>query len=239
MAGGFGRRLGDLTKTTPKPMLPLAGKPICEHLVENLVDNNISDLFFSVYHLKDTIKDYFGNGAAHGANISYLEETRPLGTAGCLSLLPELAKPLLVVNGDVVTNVQLGRLVEYHVAADLDVTMSVKQHAVQIPYGVVDHVDGEVVLIREKPKIPMMINVAIYVLSPRVLRHIPANCQMDMPALVQAIIPHGYKVGIFPLVEYWIDVGTVPELERARNKLAVNEGRRPLGNLQTGFPVFQ
>jgi len=229
MAGGFGRRLGELTRVVPKPMLDLVGKPIAEHLVDNMVENAIHDIYMSVFHLKDAVKSYFGSGSGFGANIRYLEETHPLGTAGCLSLLPKsLNKPLLIVNGDVVTNAQFGRLIEFHAASGLDVTMSVKPHAQQIPFGVVEHVDGMVMRIREKPKIVHMINVAIYVLSPNVLPHIPPNTAIDMPTLIESIIPLGYKVGAFPLVEDWIDVGTVPELERARSKLTAGQGRRSL-----------
>ncbi|NJO33901.1 MAG: NTP transferase domain-containing protein [Rhodospirillales bacterium] len=217
MAGGFGRRLGELTKRTPKPMLDLAGKPIAEHLLDNFIDSGIYDIFMSVFHLSDVVKEHFRDGSSFGGRIRYLEESTPLGTAGCLSLLPrDMKRPILIVNGDVVTNVQFGRLIEYHQAARFDVTVSVRPFPIQMQFGVVDQVDGLISRIREKPKIMHQINVAIYVISPEVLAHVPHGKPIDMPSLIETLLPLGFRVGVFPLVEDWIDVGTMPDLERAR-----------------------
>lgn len=216
MAGGFGRRLGEMTKTVPKPMLKVAGKPIAEHLVDNLVDNGIRDIFMSVFHLGHVVKEHFRDGRDHGCRVSYLEETSPLGTAGCLSLLGEaIEKPLLVINGDVVTTLQLSRLLAFHNSNGADVTMAVRRHTVPIPFGVVEHAGGLVQSIREKPRLSYDINVAIYVLSPVVLRYVQAGQKADMPDFIQSLLPMGYKVMTFPLFESWIDVGTVGDFTRA------------------------
>ncbi|RWX61188.1 hypothetical protein EOA24_30975 [Mesorhizobium sp. M2A.F.Ca.ET.039.01.1.1] len=239
MAGGFGRRLGELTKTTPKPMLDVGGKPIAEHLVDNLVDNGVSDIFMSLFFEGDVVKDHFGDGSCFGADVRYLEETTPLGTAGCLSLLPrEIKHPLLVVNGDVITTAQFGRLIEFHNAAGFDITVSVRPFPIQMQFGVVDQVDGLISRIREKPKIIHQINVAIYVLSPSVLEHVPAG-KIDMPSLIETLIPLGFRVGAFPLIEDWIDVGTVPELERARAKVQAGYQRHELSVESAKVMVFK
>ncbi|UVK48498.1 NTP transferase domain-containing protein (plasmid) [Mesorhizobium sp. AR07] len=228
MAGGFGRRLGDLTKTTPKPMLDVGGKPIAEHLLDNLVDNGISDIFVSLFFEGDVVTNHFGDGSSFGARVRYLKETTPFGTAGCLSLLPrEIKHPLLVVNGDVITTAQFGRLVEFHNAAGYDITVSVRPFPIQMQFGVIDQVDGLISRIREKPKIIHQINVAIYVLSPSVLEHVPAG-KVDMPSLIETLIPLGFRVGAFPLIEDWIDVGTLPDLERARIKVEAGHHRHEL-----------
>lgn len=215
MAGGFGRRLGDLTKNTPKPMLEIAGKPIARHLVDNFLDNGIRDIFISTFYLRDVVERYFRDGSQLGARLRYLDETTPLGTAGCLSLIGDLDKPLVIVNGDVVTNLQMSRLLEFHTASGADITMATRRHSVAIPFGVVEHVDGSVRSIREKPRFVYDINVAIYVLSPHVLRHIPAGQKTDMPDLIQSLLPMGYKTQSFPMFENWIDVGSVADFTRA------------------------
>jgi dTDP-glucose pyrophosphorylase len=217
MAGGFGRRLGDLTRDTPKPMLDLGGKPIAAHLVENFVRSGINELYLSVFHLANVVKGHFGDGSRYGSHVQYLEETAPLGTAGCLSLLPRnLDKPIVMVNGDVVTKTQFGRLLDFHERSKFDVTVSIRPLPMQVQFGVVEQVNGLVTRIREKPRFIHHINVAVYVLSPKVLAHIPPGKRLDMPTLIENLMPLGYNVGVFPLVESWLDVGTVGDLAKAR-----------------------
>lgn len=217
MAGGFGRRLGDIVSTRPKPMLDVSGRPIAEHLVRNLVDNGVTDIVMSLHHLPDVVRDHFGDGSEFGCRIRYTMEEKPLGTAGCLSLLPDdVEGPLVVVNGDVVTHLQFSRLLEYHIRHDNDVTMAVRPHFVTVPYGVVDHQSGLVKGIREKPRQSYSINAAIYVLSDRARELAPSKARLDMPSLIERALPLDMSVSVFPLVESWIDVGSPVELTRAR-----------------------
>lgn len=217
MAGGFGRRLGELTKSVPKPMLEIRGKPIAEHLVDSLVDNGIEDIFMSVYYLKDVVSDHFGDGSAHGARIRYLTETTPLGTGGCLSMLAsEVTHPVLVVNGDVATDLQFSRLLDFHLANEADVTISIRQHPITVPFGVVDINQAGIVTIHEKPRYTFDINVAIYVLSPRAIRQARIGHKIDMPDLIQNLIVMGYKAVVFPMFENWIDIGSIVDFNRAR-----------------------
>lgn len=226
MAGGFGRRLGELTKTTPKPMLPLRDHPIAQHLVENLVDNGITSLFMSLFYLGDVVSRHFGDGARFGAEIRYLTETVPLGTGGCLALAAsQVEHPLVVVNGDVVTNLQFSRLLEFHETTRADVTISVRRHSVLVPYGVVDRNSAGLVTIHEKPRYVYDINTAIYVFSPGVLQHMRPGQKIDMPDFIQNLLVMGYKCELFPIYEDWVDIGSVPEYTRARESF--NPSSRP------------
>jgi dTDP-glucose pyrophosphorylase len=226
MAGGFGTRLGELTKTTPKPMLTLAQKPIAHHLVENLVDNGITKLFFSLHYLPKCVKDYFQNGKSFKADIFYLEEETPLGTAGCLSLInKDLTMPLLIVNGDVVTDLQFSRLIDFHEATGADVTLSVGQSYTQVPFGVVQTSEGRVLHIQEKPRFKHDINLAVYVFSPNIVRLIPKNTKIDMPQFIEQLIAQGYHVSIFPFIESWVDIGTPSDFEAASR--TYNPAERP------------
>lgn len=216
MAGGFGRRLGEMTKSIPKPMLQIAGKPIAEHILESMIDNSITDIYFSLFHLGGIIKDHFGDGSRFGCRIRYIEESIPLGTAGCLSLIDEpLGGPLVMVNGDVLTNLQFGRVLDLHDRLGADLTMSTRQHVFSIPYGVVETEDGIVTRVKEKPKLHFDINVAIYVLSERVMAYTHRNRRIDMPEFIESLMPHGLKVAAFPLLEDWIDVGSVADFNKA------------------------
>jgi dTDP-glucose pyrophosphorylase len=234
MAGGFGTRLGEMTKTTPKPMLTIAQKPIARHLVDNLIDNGIKQLYFSLHYLSQHVKDYFQDGAQFGASIRYLEEERPLGTAGCLSLIgEELTTPLLIVNGDVVTDLQFSRLIDFHEATGADVTLSVGQSYTQVPFGVVQTREGRVLHIQEKPRFKHDINLAVYVFSPEIIKLIPPNEKIDMPCFLERLIAQGYHVSIFPFLESWVDIGTPSDFAAAaqsynpalRPRLSLNRAR--------------
>jgi NDP-sugar pyrophosphorylase family protein len=200
-------------------MLHVGGRPIAERLLENLLESGITDVFMSLHYLPHVVRSHFAGGESFGARVNYLEEATPLGTAGCLSLLPrDIDRPVIMVNGDVVTDARLGRVLDFHTAADHDVTVCVRPYVVPIPFGVVDQCNGVVTGIREKPQLVYSVNVAIYVLSPRVLAKVPANARLDMPTFIESLIRDGDRVGAFPLVENWIDVGTPAELERARHE---------------------
>ncbi|MDK9696773.1 MAG: sugar phosphate nucleotidyltransferase [Siculibacillus sp.] len=238
MAGGFGRRLGEMTKATPKPMLRVCGKPIAEHIVEAMVDNGITDIYFSIFHLGGVVKEHFGDGSKLGCRIRYIEETIPLGTAGCLSLIEEpLAGPLLMVNGDVLTNLQFGRILDMHDRLGADLTMSTRQQHMQVHYGVVESIGGYVTHIREKPKIRFDINAAIYVISQHVLEHTTRNRRIDMPELIDTLLPQGLQVATFPLIEDWIDVGSVADFNRALQ--GYDPGNRPRIDSVTAAPAVQ
>lgn len=220
MAGGEGRRLRPLTETVPKPMLPVGGRPILETIVHRLALQGFTDVYLSVNYRGDMIKDHFGDGSEHGVRIRYLEEERPLGTAGSLHLLPERPHyPFLVLNADVLTTLNYGELVGFHLETAAAMTVCVQPYQVAVPFGVVE-VDGEYVrALREKPVYDYFVSSGIYVLRPDVLDRLEPGVRLDMPDLMNQLMAEDDRhVSAFPLREYWVDVGRVEDLSRARNE---------------------
>lgn len=217
MAGGEGLRLRPLTSNTPKPMLKLGDKPILEHLIEQLAAAGFVHFVLTVNYLAEQIRAHFGDGSRWGVEIEYLEETRPLGTVGALSLLkPRPKDPVLVMNGDVLTKVNFGALLDFHASEKGLATLCVKRHEIQVPYGVVELAGRRLSLFTEKPTHRFLINAGIYVLDPRALALIPRGKPFDMPQLLKALRSRRKSaVACFPIEEYWLDIGSPREFERA------------------------
>lgn len=216
MAGGLGMRLRPLTEHTPKPMLALHGKPILESILENLVAEGFRRFFFAVNYKADMIEQHFGDGARWGVRVSYLREDRRLGTAGALALLPEAPElPVVVMNGDLLTQASISSLLDFHVALNSLATMAVREYNFQVPYGVV-RIEGErITAIEEKPTHKCLVNAGIYVLSPAALAHIPRLDYFDMPTLFERLNAAGATTIAFPLREYWLDIGCREDYEQA------------------------
>lgn len=219
MAGGLGSRLGELTRTTPKPLLCVGNKPILEHIIERLELSNINDIYISICYLPEKIESYI-NSRDGEAKIRLVYETEALGTAGSIGLLPESFKsPLLVLNGDVLTSTDFGALYSFHIRHDYDATIAVAQHRVQIPFGVVQHSeDGLFMGINEKPCQEYFIAAGIYLISPEFRSLIPPKERFDMPALLNKGRNLGLKIGLFPIHEYWADIGQPYDFELANIK---------------------
>ena len=208
MAGGEGKRLGDLTKNCPKPMLKINGKPILEVILEQCIDLGLRKFYFSVRYLKNQIKHYFKDGSKWDVNIKYLEENKSLGTAGSLSLLKKkFTHPVLVLNGDVLTKVNLNKLFQFHNKHGADISICVRKHVEKIPYGIVNLDDLNVLSLEEKPEITNFINAGIYVLDPKIFKLVPKNTFFDMPELIKNSKKKNYKINGFPIHEYWQDIG--------------------------------
>ncbi|MCB1422186.1 MAG: NTP transferase domain-containing protein, partial [Nitratireductor sp.] len=216
MAGGKGQRLYPLTKDRPKPMLEVGGKPILEIILEQCIYSGFSQFHISVNFLKEQIVNHFGDGSRWGVDIQYIEENEPLGTCGALSLLNPLPnKPILMMNGDVLTRVEFAQLMKYHDERACAVTMCVREHITKIPFGVVT-IDGETVSgIQEKPDISHFVNTGIYVLDPNIIRLLKYGECCDMPQLVERAMVAGEKVAAFPVHEYWLDIGKPDTLLQA------------------------
>jgi len=220
LCGGRGVRLLPLTATVPKPMIAVAGRPILERLVLHLVGHGITDIYLAVNYLAHVIEEHFGDGHGFGCRIHYLREEQPLGTGGPLALLTERpSRPVIVVNGDLVTQCDLGAMLDFHEAGGLDATFGVRPHQVDIPYGVAD-VDGDrLVGLREKPSERMLINAGIYVLSPHVLDRVPRGEEFPITDLFLQLLASDAAVGAYLIRDDWIDVGQRMELHRARGTL--------------------
>jgi len=219
MAGGEGKRLRPLTEDCPKPMLPVGGKPLLEILLEQCIDAGFRHFYLSVNYLKHRIQDHFGDGSRWKVAIQYLEEDRPLGTAGALSLLPQRpVHPLLVMNGDVLTRVDFNQLLRFHAEHQSAATLCVREHTTQIPYGVVHIEDIRVLMLEEKPVLHHYVNAGIYVLNPEVLDLLSPDQPCDMPQLLEQALQHKYGVNAFPIHDYWLDVGHPDTFERANGE---------------------
>ena len=217
MAGGEGRRLSPLTEKKPKPMLEVGGMPLLERQVRRMAKVGIKQVYIAVNHLSDVIMNHFGDGKGFGVSIKYLQENKKLGTGGALSLLPEKPDaPLIVVNGDVLTTSDYGHLLDYHCKSEAFVTIAVVDYYLEVPFGVITSEKDRVVSLKEKPSQRFLCNAGIYVLSPEAWGFIPQNQVYDMTDLIQLCLKEDKKVGVFPIHEYWTDIGTPDELEKAR-----------------------
>lgn len=231
MAGGQGRRLRPLTDRCPKPLIPVDGRPLLELMLDALHAQGFRRFVFCVGYGADMIQRHFGDGRTFDVRIEYLRDRDRLGTAGPLTLLespPDDA--LLVVNGDILTSTDFGRLMTYHDAEAADATLCICDVEMQVPYGVVSVAGGRVERIREKPVQPCRVNAGIYVLEPRVLDALPRDRSVNMPELFEALIRRGDRIAAFPIHEPWVDIGSPADLAQARESLA----RRPF--VRAGTP---
>ena len=217
LAGGRGTRLYPLTQNVPKPMLPVAGRPILERIILHLMGHGLHRFYLSISHLGHLIRQHFGDGNAMGCEILYLEESQPLGTAGPLGLIQEdLEHPLLVMNGDLVTQFNAGQMLDFHQAGQNSVTIASRLYHHKVPFGCLSIRDGQVLDIEEKPVILKSISAGIYVLQPETLKLIPSGQDFPMTGLIGQLIEKEHRVASFELSDDWIDVGQVEELNRAR-----------------------
>lgn len=218
MLGGLGSRLRPLTNDMPKPMLKVGNKPIVETIVEGFKQYGYCNFVFSVNYKKEVIQNYFLDGTAFGVTIDYVEEQKRMGTAGALSLIKSRLKdPFFVMNGDLLTQVNFNQLMQFHIEQGAAATMCVREYEYQIPYGVIETNGTDLVAIKEKPVHRSFVNAGIYVLSPLVLEMIPQNQFYDMPTLFEKIMDKGLKTSVFPIHEYWLDIGKTSDFERANS----------------------
>lgn len=217
MAGGKGTRLRPITETLPKPMVKVAGRPILERLVLHLVGFGIKRIFLSINYLGKVIEDHFGDGARLGCRIDYLRDDKDaMGTGGALSLLPALPKdPLLVLNGDLVTQANLESLLDFHADGRFAATMGVRRYLHPVPFGCVETQDGRVLRFEEKPTLEKSVNAGIYVLNPEVVGRVPKRAY-PITALFEECLDKGEPVGAYEIQEDWIDVGQRDQLREAQ-----------------------
>jgi dTDP-glucose pyrophosphorylase len=225
MAGGRGVRLGALTRDTPKPLVQVAGRPIIEWIILNLVSSGVSELFVTVNYLAEQIEEQLGDGSQLGARIQYIREDpkTPLGTAGSLGLIPrELFPdgPLLVMNADLMVQFDAGELIDEHEQNDAVVTMATRRYRHEVPFGVVTRSPrGTVESLSEKPELDVEVNAGIYVVSQQVLALVPQGCASTMPGLIEACLAAGHQVGVWVMESDWIDVGSPQDLAKAKGQL--------------------
>lgn len=221
MAGGRGQRLRPLTEHVPKPMLPLNKQPIIERTIHQLRDAGITKVHITTHYKSEVIMNHFGNGNHLGVDIDYITEEQPLGTAGALSLMERPSTPILVINGDIVTQLNFRALYDFHRQHNAVMTVGVRIYEFQIPYGVIETDDVSVTCIVEKPKQSFIVNAGVYLLDPAAYAYIPSNTSFHMTDLMTRLMQDKQRVVSFPIQEYWVDVGEYAEYKRA-NEDALN-----------------
>jgi dTDP-glucose pyrophosphorylase len=218
MAGGFGKRLRPLTDQTPKPMLPIRGKPLMERTINRLKSAGIRNINITTCYLPEKISGYFGDGNQFGVDLHYVEEDQPLGTAGALGLLDSNQDTLLVLNGDILTGIDFRSMIEFHRRHGAELTVGVRQYGVDVPFGVVQTHKGMVRSLREKPTVDFLVNAGIYLVEPSARSLIPQQRRFDMTELIQSLLDAGRNVMSYPIVEYWIDIGKLDDFQRAQQE---------------------
>lgn len=218
MAGGKGTRLQPFTENCPKPLVMVAGKPMLEHIIERGKLEGFSDFVLAIHYLGHMIEEHFGDGSCFGVSIEYLREDAPLGTAGALSLLaPRPEEPFVVTNGDVVTDIRYGDLLDFHCRHEASATMAVRTHEWQHPYGVVQTRGVDIVGFEEKPIAKSHINAGVYVLSTEALGELEHGAVCDMPTLFERLQARTQRTVAYPMHEPWLDVGRPDDLEKAHH----------------------
>jgi dTDP-glucose pyrophosphorylase len=216
MAGGLGTRLRPLTEDCPKPLLPVAGKPILQHIIERAKTEGFHRFVLAVHHLGHMIENCFGSGEFLSVQIDYVREQQPLGTAGALGLLsPHPSAPFVVTNGDVLTDIHYGELLDFHCRHNADATMAVRLHEWEHPFGVVQTNGVDIIGFKEKPVARSNINAGIYVLNPDVLSYLQADERCDMPYLFEVLRSKNKRCVAYPMHEPWLDVGRPADYEVA------------------------
>jgi dTDP-glucose pyrophosphorylase len=226
MAGGKGKRLLPLTKYTPKPLLKIHGRPILQHIIENIKSENFINVFVSVNYQSNKIKNFFKINENFGLNVKFLEERKPLGTAGSLMFLKRnkiYNDNIIVINADVLTDLKLKKILSYHIDNKCLITIGSANYKHQIPFGVIKNKNGKFNKIEEKPVYNELISSGIYVLNKKVLSKMKKLSFINMDKLIGKFTKN--NIGIFPFYEYedWIDLGNKSDFNKASNRESKNK----------------
>jgi dTDP-glucose pyrophosphorylase len=218
MAGGLGKRLSPLTNDCPKPLLKVGESPLLEIALKNFIDAGFKRFYISTHYMPEKIQQYFADGSRWGAEITYVHEDKPLGTAGALGLLPkeEIVEDLVVMNGDILTNVDFEKLISFHEENQADATMCVREYVSQIPYGVIETDGYKITTIKEKPSSQHFVNAGIYVISPNLINKVTKNKAVDMTTLLEDCIAKKGDVAVYPILDYWLDIGRLDDFQQAQ-----------------------
>ena len=219
MAGGMGTRLRPLTEDLPKPMLPVGGKPLMELVIEQLRQVGIRRVNVATHYKPEKISDHFGDGSSFGVEINYVNEDKPLGTGGALGLMEAPTEPMLVINGDILTQVDFRAMLAYHQKHRAVMTVAVKQYDIKVPYGVIECEGSRVCALKEKPQMHFLVNAGVYLLEPKVYEFIPNGEHFNMTDLIQRLLDSNHTVVSFPIIEYWVDIGQLADYEQAQNDM--------------------
>ena len=218
MAGGFGKRLHPLTDEIPKPLLKVGDKPILENILDQFISAGFNDFYISTHYKAEMVREHFGDGSDWGISIQYVHEDKPLGTAGGLGLLPKktYSSPIIMMNGDLLTKINFEQLLKFHLEEKGDATICVRKYDFQVPYGVIKANGHRITSIEEKPLHKFFVNAGVYVLSPSILNVVDGVNYLDMPQLLEKTIESYGQVNMFPVHEYWLDIGQIEQFNQAQ-----------------------
>jgi dTDP-glucose pyrophosphorylase/predicted transcriptional regulator len=220
MAGGRGERLMPLTLRTPKPMLKINGSPILETIIYKAKNFGFSDFYISINYLGNVIRKYFKGGDKHNCSIKYINEKKPQGTIGSIGNIKKKLnhKNVIIVNGDVVSDINYESLLKFHENNNADATMAVYPYKMQNPYGEVVIKGQNIIKINEKPVSISYVNSGVYVFKNEILKFIKKNCYMDAIDLINLLKKKKRKIIAFAIHENWVDVGLKNEYLKIKNK---------------------
>ena len=225
LAGGEGKRLRPYTLVLPKPLLPLGEEPILDKILEKLKKQGITDIFLAVNYKEQLFKMIYGDGSEKGINITYLRESKPLGTAGPLKNIEgKVTEPFFVINGDVISDLNVRELEKFHERINSDITVVTRKIKTPIRFGVIDTEEERVVKWTEKPIIESEIATGMYMINPSVLKYIPSDSFYDMNSLVGEVMRDNGRVFRFEYEGKWLfDVGSIRDYEEAQEFFGRNE----------------
>jgi dTDP-glucose pyrophosphorylase/predicted transcriptional regulator len=221
MAGGFGKRLYPLTKNMPKPLLKVGNKPILETIINQFIKHGFHNFYISTHFKPQLIKDHLKSVIKQGVSIQYINEDKPLGTAGSLGLLPDNLPnlPILMMNGDLLTGVDFKHLLDFHNNNTSEVTMCIREYDFQVPYGVIEIINHKVKKIIEKPVHEFYVNAGIYVLDKAFINKVDGKSYLDMTDLLERELNNDGVINAFPIHEYWLDIGHIDEYKKANQDI--------------------
>ncbi len=219
MAGGRGERLLPLTLKTPKPLLSINNTPIIQSIISSFNDCGFYNINISVHHKSDEFVKFFSKKSYNGNKVKFIKENKPLGTAGCLSLLDKdkIKKPIIVINGDVLTSINYEKLLDFHLQSKKDITICAAEYHNTIPFGTIVMKKGVITRLEEKPSSKHLINAGIYVLSPTIIKSLKKNIMINMTDLIDKKI-NSNKISVYPIHEKWIDIGNIDDFKKASGK---------------------
>lgn len=224
LAGGKGTRLAPYTTIFPKPLMPIGDVPILDVVLRQLKGHGFTKVIMAVGYLAKLLETYFGKGSKYGIDIQYSHESKPLGTAGPLSLIENLTSPFLVMNGDILTTLNYSALINYHKEKEAIATIAMHKRTVDVDFGVIElNTNSEITNYIEKPNLKYLVSMGIYIFETRVLRYIKPNEKLDFPDLVKKLLGNNEKVIGYPNNDYWLDIGRYDDYQRAIDEFEENK----------------
>jgi len=224
LAGGKGTRLAPYTTIFPKPLMPIGDVPILDVVLRQLKSHGFTKIIMAVGYLAELLETYFGNGSKYGMDIQYSRESKPLGTAGPLSLIENLTNPFLVMNGDILTTLNYSALIKYHKEKAGIATIAMHQRTVDVDFGVIElNTNNEITSYIEKPNLKYLVSMGIYIFDTEVLSYIKKSEKIDFPDLVKKLLENNERVIGYPSNDYWLDIGRQDDYEKAIGEFEQNK----------------